>query len=257
MTLTVVFDNYVYDGPDAAAGSDSGLLTSWGFGCWVERGSSTVLFDTGGDGSVLLNNLSVLDLAPSDLDSVVLSHAHGDHAGGLAGLLETGITPTVYVPSAFPDGFKRDVAAQTELVEVTDAVDIAPGIRTTGEVGDGMIEQALVIDAQNGLVVLTGCAHPGVDQMVRTAIATSARTEVSQGGAPDHVVSLVMGGFHLGSASEGQVATIISAFEELGVQRVAPCHCTGDRARAQFAEAFGSSCTLAGVGYQTEMAVRH
>jgi 7,8-dihydropterin-6-yl-methyl-4-(beta-D-ribofuranosyl)aminobenzene 5'-phosphate synthase len=60
---------------------------------------------------------------------------------------------------------------------------------------------------------------------------------------------LVMGGFHLGSASEDQIEGIIAEFRRLGVRRIAPCHCTGDRARRMFVDVYGTDCTLAGVGW--------
>jgi 7,8-dihydropterin-6-yl-methyl-4-(beta-D-ribofuranosyl)aminobenzene 5'-phosphate synthase len=93
-----------------------------------------------------------------------------------------------------------------------------------------------------GLVIVTGCAHPGVVEMVRRA-KKAATGEVA----------LVMGGFHLGGASQGQIEGIIAEFRQLGVQRVAPCHCTGDRARRMFADAYATDCTLAGVGWVASM----
>ena len=62
-------------------------------------------------------------------------------------------------------------------------------------------------------------------------------------------MALWMGGFHLGSASKSQVEAIITDFRQLSVRRVAPCHCTGGRARQVFADAFGDDCFLAGVGH--------
>jgi len=123
MTLTIVYDNYRY----AAADLDA-LRTSWGFACWVETEGMTVLFDTGGDGSTLLHNLSELGLDPLAIDAVVLSHAHADHTGGLGALLGTGVRPTVYVPGSFPRGFKGEVRSLTDLVEVGSSTVIAPGI---------------------------------------------------------------------------------------------------------------------------------
>jgi len=103
--FTVVCDNNGYDPV---------LRTAWGF-CWVEAGEATMLLDTGGDGAMLLGNLAKLDLDPQAIDAVVLSHIHGDHTGGLASLLNTGVRPTVYVPAAFPESFKADVRARTDL----------------------------------------------------------------------------------------------------------------------------------------------
>lgn len=229
MEFTVVYDNNGYD---------PALRTAWGFSCWVEAGETTALFDTGGAGTTLLGNMASLDLDPQAIDAVVLSHIHGDHTGGLAGLLDTGIRPTVYVPAAFPESFKADVRARTDLVEVTGPLEISSGIYTTDQVGSSIIEQALAVQTDAGWVVVTGCAHPGIVEMVRRA------KEITAG-----EVTLVMGGFHLGSASERQIEQIIAEFRDMDVQRVAPCHCTGDRARRMFADAYGADCTLAGVGW--------
>ncbi|MFL7793408.1 MAG: MBL fold metallo-hydrolase [Anaerolineae bacterium] len=228
VTFTILYDNNAYD---------PALQTDWGFACMVETAKATVLFDTGGNGTILMDNMAALGFDPHAIDAVVLSHAHGDHTGGLAKLLDTGARPVVYVPAAFPASFKTDVRARTDLVEVTDSIEILPGIYTSGEVGSGIVEQALVVETGEGVVVITGCAHPGVVQMVR-------RSKEAAGGE----VALVMGGFHLGSASRNRIETIIADLRDLGVQRVAPCHCTGDVARQMFADAFGADCTLAGVG---------
>jgi 7,8-dihydropterin-6-yl-methyl-4-(beta-D-ribofuranosyl)aminobenzene 5'-phosphate synthase len=217
--FTVVYDNNGYDRT---------LRTAWGFACWVEAGGATVLFDTGGERAALLENMVRLGLDPQALDAVVLSHIHGDHTGGLTGLLETGIRPTVYLPASFPASFKADLRARTDLVQVTGAIEIVPGIYTTGQVGSDIVEQALVVDTDVGWVVVTGCAHPGVVEMVRRAKEATAGE-----------VTLVMGGFHLGSASQRQIEGIIAALRGLGVQQVAPCHCTGETARRMLAEAYG------------------
>jgi 7,8-dihydropterin-6-yl-methyl-4-(beta-D-ribofuranosyl)aminobenzene 5'-phosphate synthase len=231
--FTIVYDNNVYD---------ERLQTKWGFSCWVETEGGIVLFDTGDDGATLLSNMSQLGLDPAEIDAVVLSHAHGDHTGGLGALLGTGVKPTVYVPASFSGPFKRDVQALTELVEVTEPLKIAPGIHTTGEVRGGITEQALAVESEDGLVVVTGCAHPGVEKMVR-------RAKESIGGD----IALVMGGFHLGSAGRAQVERIMADFRAMGVQRVAPCHCTGDSARQMFSDEFGEDCTLVGVGWSVTL----
>jgi len=226
--ITVVYDNNAYD---------PRLQTAWGFGCVVERGETTILFDTGGDGAILLSNMAALGLDPREIDVVVLSHIHGDHIGGLGDLLATGVRPTIYVPASFPASFKRQVRAITTLQEVDEPQEILPGIYTTGQMGNGIVEQALVIETTQGLVVITGCAHPGVANMVRRA-----------GQIDENGVYLVLGGFHLGGASRSRIAGIITAFREMGVQKVAPCHCTGDQALTMFAAEYGDDFIRNGVG---------
>jgi len=233
MRLTVVYDNNAYD---------PRLRTAWGFACWLQRGDTNLLFDTGGDASILLSNMSALDLDPQSIDVVVLSHIHGDHTGGLMGLLATGTRPLVYVPVSFPARFKAQLRELVEVCEVDETQEILPGIHSTGEMGTGIREQGLIVQTSQGLVVITGCAHPGIVEMVRQAKAVV-------GGE----IRLVVGGFHLGGASAGRVRDICAAFRQLGVQELAPCHCTGEGAMRTFASEFGDSYLPCGVGRVIEL----
>ena len=110
-------------------------------------------------------------------------------------------------------------------------------IYSTGEIPGSVPEQALIIDTSRGLVIITGCAHPGIVEMVRQAKQILNKE-----------IYLVMGGFHLGSASYHQVKTIIEDLQSLGVENVGPCHCTGQRSIYQFREAFGDHFIEIGVG---------
>ena len=229
MRITTVYDNQTLD-PD--------LASAWGFACLVD---DDLLFDTGRDAGRLLSNMERMGIDPMGIRTVVLSHAHGDHTGGLGGLLSTGARPTVYALRSFPQQFKADVRSLTTLVEVAGPVEIRPGIHTTGEVGSHLVEQALAVETADGLIVVTGCAHPGVVKMVR-------RAKESVGGKMAADVSVVIGGFHLGRASRRQIRRIIADFRDLRVRKVAPCHCTGDQAMRMFAGEYGSDFVKVGVG---------
>ena len=233
MTLTVVYDNHSYD---------SRLRTSWGFSCLIELDETTLLFDTGGDGGALLYNMSALGLDPLEIDLLVLSHIHGDHTGGLGGVLATGVRPLVYMPRSFPVGFKDQVRSLSEVREVSDATTIMDGVYSTGELGSDIIEQSLVLNTSEGLVVITGCAHPGIVSIVSRAKELY-----------DDEIYLVMGGFHLGGKSRGELESIIAELRRLGVQRVAPSHCTGEQAIGMFAEAWGPDFVASGVGRVIEI----
>ena len=228
MRITIVYDNNAYD---------PRLRTAWGFAAFVEYGDHILLFDTGGDGNTLLDNMAKLGLDPLGVEAVVLSHIHGDHTGGLQGLLDTGVSPTVYVPAAFPAAFKKGVHARTDLVEVSGPLEILPGVHSTGPLGALIVEQALVIESQKGIVVVTGCAHPGIVKMVR-----QARKVVKD------QVALVMGGFHLGSSSQSQIERVITDFRQLGVKQVSPTHCTGEKAIAMFSAEYGDDYIQGGAG---------
>ena len=97
LTVTVVYDNNPYK---------EGLETAWGFSCLITGSEKTILFDTGGDGSSLLGNMEKLAIEPDSIDTVVLSHIHGDHTGGLHSFLEKNHEITVYLPKSFPKRFR-------------------------------------------------------------------------------------------------------------------------------------------------------
>ena len=221
LRITIVYDNTTFD---------ARLTPEWGFAAWIEYGGYTLLFDTGGDGSILLGNMALLGLDPLQIDVVVLSHNHGDHTGGLNALLDTGVRPVVYAPGAFPAAF------ETELVEVTTAAEILPGVHTTGQLGD-IAEQSLVVETPEGMVLITGCAHPGIRYIMRKA------RSIVEGD-----ITLVLGGFHLRGAGRGEIERIIAAFRMYGVERAAPAHCTGPTAMTMFAEAYGEDYVETGVG---------
>jgi 7,8-dihydropterin-6-yl-methyl-4-(beta-D-ribofuranosyl)aminobenzene 5'-phosphate synthase len=188
--------------------------------------------------------LRLLGIDPQAIDAVVLSHIHQDHTGGLASLLAEAAHPTVYLLASFPGSFKRSAAALTSVVEVSHPVEIFPDVYSTGEVDGGIKEQALAIRTESGVVIITGCAHPGVARMVRRGIKAS----VPGDGLDETPVALVVGGFHLLDQSPGQIEALIADFESLHVRRVCPTHCTGDRAIAMFAKAFGEGYIPGGAG---------
>jgi 7,8-dihydropterin-6-yl-methyl-4-(beta-D-ribofuranosyl)aminobenzene 5'-phosphate synthase len=229
LTITIVYDNNTYD---------PRLRTAWGFSCLIEYRGQVILFDTGGDAPKLLANMATLGIDPSEIEAVVLSHNHGDHTGGLSGLLPVaGDDLTVFVPHSFPARFKDAVRTRAQLVEVTKPREIGEEVYTTGELGTGIIEQSLVVNTDEGLVVVTGCAHPGIVEVVRKAKALS-----------DDEVYVVLGGFHLGGKSRKEIEGIHSEFRRLGVQKVAPCHCTGEQAIRMFRQEYGGDFIQAGAG---------
>jgi 7,8-dihydropterin-6-yl-methyl-4-(beta-D-ribofuranosyl)aminobenzene 5'-phosphate synthase len=204
----------------------------------VEGFEKTVLFDTGGEGDVLLANMDALGFAPGDVDVVVLSHIHGDHVGGLERFLEKNAAVTVYVPASFPASFKEEVGSYgAEVVEVGAACDVCPGVHSTGEVGTSIVEQALVAETPQGMVLITGCAHPGI-------VGVVGRARELYGDD----VHLVMGGFHLRDAGDAELKEVAAAFREMGVRYVGACHCSGERAREVFADEFGERWVEVGVG---------
>lgn len=183
LTIHVVYDNNPFDPM---------LETSWGFAAWVKYRQNTLLFDTGGDGDMLLRNMARLGLEPHKIQGVVLSHAHVDHSGSLLTLLSTGIKPSVYMLPSFPSGFKRQTSQLTEMIEATSFQPLGDGLFTTGELGTQIPEQTLVIDNEQGLVVITGCAHPGIVSILELVAGTFQKP-----------VKLVLGGVSLEQQKPG------------------------------------------------------
>jgi 7,8-dihydropterin-6-yl-methyl-4-(beta-D-ribofuranosyl)aminobenzene 5'-phosphate synthase len=233
ISIVVVFDNYPYR---------KDLKDSWGFACVIRGAEKTILFDTGGDGAILMGNLEKLKIDPQGIDAVVLSHAHGDHTGGLNAFLRANPRVEVYAPRSFSESFKADVRATgAKLVEVSGALEICDGVWSTGEAGRGIIEESLALRTDRGLILVTGCAHPGIVSILEKA-------KKLLGGD----VLLVMGGFHLRSESDAGLKKIINRFKELGVQRAGPSHCSGDRTRELFKEEYGEDFVKIGVGYTVQ-----
>ena len=228
LTVTVLFDNY---------SAVEGLRTGWGFAALLETPGHTLLFDTGADGEALLENFRLLGKDPMAVQTIVISHAHGDHTGGLETLLSLGLRPTIMLFPGFPPAPQSWIPEGVTISEATPGQEIHPGIRTTGRVGTEIPEQALILETAEGTVVLTGCAHPGVIQMAERAV------ELQPG--PLHMVA---GGFHIMNAPPEEIQEIISQFERLGVERAGPTHCSGDAAMAAFREAYGDDFQSLGAG---------
>ena len=228
--LVIVYDNNPFD---------NRLRTAWGFSCLIRLPAKTILFDTGGDSPTLLHNMRQLQIDPGEVDIVVLSHIHGDHVGGLSGFLEENSAVTVYLPQSFPQSFKDDVKSLgAKVEEVYEARGLFSGVYTTGELGNGTKEQSLIVTTGKGLVIITGCAHPGVANIIR----------VAKDVVPDGRVYLVIGGFHLAGASSAQIESVIQEFSQLSVENVAPCHCSGDETRRLFKESYREGYLESGVG---------
>jgi len=228
MNVAVICDNEPYK---------EGLETGWGFSCLITGLEKNILFDTG-PGWPLLGNMEKLEIEPKTVDIIFLSHIHDDHTGGLNGFLEKNPNVTVYLPESFPDKFKNKVQSSgAKIIEVEDSVKICEDVYSTGQVGGWIKEQSLIIRTDKGLVLIIGCAHPGIVKIVKTA------KDLKKGD-----ILLVMGGFHLEWATKGKIGKIISTFKKIGVRYVGPSHCTGEKARSLLEEHFDKNYINIGAG---------
>lgn len=154
MKITIISDNTVYK---------KDLKSEWGFSCLVEvENLPNILFDTGASGSVLLYNLEKLDINPESIECVIISHDHLDHTGGLEDFLEVNSNVKLYLPSTFSSTPKAE-----EVIRVKGPVEIYKNVYSTGELLN--IEQSMLVKLSKGVVVIAGCSHSGVGNILNRA----------------------------------------------------------------------------------------
>jgi len=233
ISITIIYDNYPFQ---------EGLETGHGFSCLIRGTEKVVLFDTGADAEILFRNFGALKIEPAEVDLVVISHLHGDHTAGLLPFLAKKGECQVFLPAtASPATVKGIEAAKGQVVLVKEPLSVCEGVFSTGTVGQ---EQALVIDSPQGLVIITGCAHPGIVELVEKAKSVMPKD-----------IYLVMGGFHLGGRPLAGLELISRRLRELGVLNLGASHCTGDEAIAFFKKDFGKNYIPLGVG--KEIVIRY
>jgi 7,8-dihydropterin-6-yl-methyl-4-(beta-D-ribofuranosyl)aminobenzene 5'-phosphate synthase len=263
--ITILYD---------AFGKDSAMQRDWGYAALVEYGGKRILFDSGNNPEILAENVRAKHIDLSKLDFVVISHRHGDHMGGLAYLLRVNPNVKIYAPkegfggifgSDLPSSFYRKdpslspeqryyggappdlmrfgsawPGANFQLVDKT--VEIASDIHLISLVSDKtgtleLHELSLAINTPDGLVLVVGCGHPGIDKIVEAASTINPR------------IHLVVGGFHLVVAQDPDIEKIVTTLHDtFKVQYVAPGHCTGEPAFAALKKAFGDGYLYAGLG---------
>jgi 7,8-dihydropterin-6-yl-methyl-4-(beta-D-ribofuranosyl)aminobenzene 5'-phosphate synthase len=144
MKVTIIYDNEAYR---------KELEADWGFSCLVEtENTPKILFDTGTNGAMFMSNMKKLNIDPSSIDEVFISHAHHDHTGGLAAFLKVNKSAKIYVPPSFAGPSGR------EVITIRGPTKIHENVFSTGELAN--IEQSMAIKTEKGLVLIGGCSHP-------------------------------------------------------------------------------------------------
>ena len=194
--ISIVFDNRC---------KNDGFFTSFGFAALIynEFNGKYVLFDTGGNSDVLIHNLKQFNINPSEIEKVVISHNHHDHAGGLNGIYKLNSNIEIYVPKSVESSYNRKFI-NAKIFGVSDSMEIDQNIYSSGQIGKSIKEQALLLKTRNNeIIILVGCAHPGLENFIMKA------QEVSK-------VIAVIGGFH--------------GFQKYsyleGIDFIGACHCT-------------------------------
>jgi len=240
-----------------------------GFSALVDTGECYILFDTGAS-DVFLKTMKILNLNPTRIKDVVLSHGHYDHVGGMRYLRGKGNFTVWTKRSVFLPNYSRKrftginwerLNGSFQFVElesnaqqicgsvfawgpapmVNDFEEPDPKFRViqNGKTIRNFFEEelSLVIDSEGGLTILTGCAHRGI-----VNIAQGAQIFFKKG------IRLILGGFHLSGATLEKIQRVVGALNELGVERVMPCHCSGERAIQVFREKFKGAVLSCGTG---------
>jgi 7,8-dihydropterin-6-yl-methyl-4-(beta-D-ribofuranosyl)aminobenzene 5'-phosphate synthase len=259
----------IYD----AFGKQSAYKKDWGYAAVIEIGGKRILFDTGNNSETFKHNAKVANVDLSKIDFVVLSHRHSDHMAGLNKVLEANPKVKIYAPregfgiygSSLPSSFYRKDAelpneyryydgsppetmkfgsawekANFQVIDQT--TEIAPGIWAIAQVSDApgtkeMRELSLAIDTPNGLVILVGCSHPGIENIVQAAAKINPK------------IHLVAGGFHLVTALDETIASVAIALrDKWKVNYIAPGHCTGEPTFNALRKTFGDHYVYAGLG---------
>lgn len=214
------------------------MTSLWGFSALVETPEHTILFDTGSNGRVLLKNLQSQALDLSRVDTIFISHAHWDHIGGLDSVLELNPDVHIYVTAHVSKNLVRDLNTLSNGVTVIDdkPTRILPDIYSTGGMGEES-EQSIILDTDEGLIIIAGCAHSGIQAIVERAKSTFNKE-----------ILLLMGGFHLFSKEDTKVTEVVNNIKALGTRFVAPSHCTGAEAKKMFEQIFGDCYIDGGAG---------
>ena len=262
--ITVLYD---------AFGKSSDMHKDWGYAALVEYGGKRILFDTGNNPDILAHNAKVKGVDLSKLDLVVMSHRHGDHMGGLSYVLKVNPAVKIYAPKEgfgvygadLPSTFYRKDAslpadqryydgAPPEIMRFGSAwpganfqlvdrdTEIAPDIHLITLVSDKpgtleLRELSLAISTPEGIVIVVGCSHPGIEKIVAAASTIAPR------------VHLIAGGFHLVTAADSDIDRIVTALhDQFKVDYIAPGHCTGEPAFVALRKVFGDRYLYAGLG---------
>ena len=149
MKITIVYDNVAID---------EDLTADWGFSCLIETENRNILFDTGGNGKILMENLLNLGINPQSVDDIVISHPDFDHIGGLSTFLNANSKAVIHVPVSF-----RGIRYPNKVLYYDKPTQVYENFFLTGELGKR--EQSLAIKTSKGLVVIVGCGHPGIERI--------------------------------------------------------------------------------------------
>lgn len=226
--VTIIYDNYQ---------QQEALGTDWGFACLVEYQGNSLLFDAGRRADLYKKNVELLKIHPEAIPSLFISHKHGDHTAGMPWILEINPSVKCYLPASYAEQLKAKGQLPKNSIGAEKPMHMYGPFYTTGDSFAKFREQGLVIDTENGGVLVTGCGHPGAVEMVQ-----AAKEEL---GIEIHTL---IGGLHLMQYSDREMEQLSKALKELGIRNICPTHCTGDKSIAYLKDSFGEGYIQGGTG---------
>ncbi len=226
MRFSIVFDNYK---------ANEKLESFWGFSCMI---NDNFLFDTGSNGRALMRNMVKMGFDIEKLEYLFISHPHWDHIGGIDSVVDVNRNLILYLPDSLSQLYIRDLKRLSKEVKVINEYPrkLFDNFYSTG-VMHPVGEHSLVIDEGEFGIVVVGCSHPGITNIVKRAKEILNKP-----------ILYAIGGFHLMRSSEEEIIEIVKEMKNLGVEYVTPTHCTGDLAIEIFRDEYGENYIPGGVG---------
>ncbi|MBR3678746.1 MAG: MBL fold metallo-hydrolase [Oscillospiraceae bacterium] len=264
--MTVLIDNE----------SKENLKGEWGLAIHINHRGKTILLDTG-SGSSFSKNAEKLGLSLTDISYGVLSHAHFDHANGMAKFFSENTKAKFYLRKGSAENcyskhgiFKKYIGIRRGTLRkyrdrisyvdgrhrLYDGAWLIPhetkGLEEIGrkanmfrktenawEIDDFAHEQSLVLETKRGLVIFNSCSHGGADNII---------TEIAKA-FPGQKIYAIIGGFHLFRLSDQEIAQFANRVKQTGIEKVLTGHCTGKRAFRILKEILGDCAEEFYCGY--------
>jgi len=227
LKFTILFDNYKFE--------DS-LKPLWGFSCLVEVDNQSILFDVGSNGRILLQNAKKMGISFKDIDKVFISHNHWDHIGGLDTIIEENPNIKLILPNTISNHYINDLRKMVKEVHIVEDFEIlTANFYTTGMIKSkesSETEQALIIDYNDELYILSGCGHMGILNLLNSIHIKKP-------------IKYLGGGFHLLYKTPIEIKEIIS---KLNVEYVTATHCSGETAIGMLKLKYKEKFLAGGVG---------
>lgn len=209
------------------------FFKTWGVSFII---NDDTLFDVFGKPSIFRRQLNKLSIDIAKIRNIVLSHDDWDHVSGLWYILERNRDVVVYICQNFSQDIKDKIKSyNVKIVEVKDFAEISRSIYSTGEMNGisderSIYEQSLIVRSPKGIVLMTGCAHQGIANIVEKTIAKFGDK-----------IYLLIGGMHLKDLSVREVDEVIIKLKSYNIRNIAPMHCTGRHATSEMKKAFGDN----------------